>query len=106
MMLLAAQVPVPSWDQSGFAAAVQAFKKLVRRFDLELRGRLPRYQLLGNEGCCGCDVCAYPEPCRAPERCYHALEGYGFRVSQLAEQAGIPYQCEGNAVIFFGALLF
>ncbi|MBQ8536357.1 MAG: DUF2284 domain-containing protein [Clostridia bacterium] len=106
MLLLAAQVPVTSWDRQGFAVAIEAFKKLIRRFDQELSGRLPRYQLLGNEGCGGCKECSYPKPCRAPERCYHALEGYGFKVSQLAEQAGIPYKGEGNTVIFFGALLF
>ena len=63
---------------------------------------------LGAGGCGVCASCAKRtgEPCRFPEKLYHALEGYGFLVSGLASQAGIPYHNGANTVTYFGALLF
>ena len=96
-----------SFDFEGMMAALVDFKKRVDVFAENLPPQLSDYLLLSNEGCHRCEKCTYPAaPCRFPEKLYHALEGYGFLVSGLASQAGIPYHNGANTVTYFGTLLF
>ena len=68
----------------------------------ELAGE--KFLLLNNEGCTRCDECTYPDaPCRFPEKLYPSIEGYGFLVSALAKQAGIPYIGKPTELRYFGA---
>ena len=96
-----------SFDFEGMRTSLFRFKELVDALDRRLRLLLARYQLLSNEGCGRCKRCTCPDaPCRFPDRLYHSLEGYGFSVSQLAQEAGIRYYHGKNTVTYFGALLF
>ena len=57
--------------------------------------------------CTLCKECTYPDaPCRRPDQMHHSIEGYGFVVSDLAKEAGIPYMNGKNTVTFFGAVLY
>ena len=40
-----------------------------------------------------------------PEKLYPSIEGYGFLVSELAKQAGIPYTGKPTELRYFGAVL-
>lgn len=96
-----------SFDFEGMTAGLQDFKNTVDLFEKKLKGTLPVYQLLSNEGCGRCTECTYPDkPCRFPHLLHHSLEGYGFIVTELAGQAGIRYHNGADTVTFFGALLF
>ena len=96
-----------SFDFEGMVESLHSFKKLVDTFQDNLGDSLGEYLLLSNEGCGRCAKCTYPDaPCRFPERLHHALEGYGFVVSELAKEAGIRYNNGANTVTYFGALLF
>ena len=96
-----------SFDFEGMMAALLDFKKRVDLFSEKVITFRSDFLLLSNEGCHRCKDCTYPHaPCRFPEKLYHALEGYGFLVSDLAAQAGIRYHNGANTVTFFGALLF
>ena len=96
-----------SFDFEGMVESLRSFKQLVDTFQDNLGDSPGDYLLLSNEGCGRCAQCTYPDaPCRFPERLHHALEGYGFVVSELANGAGIRYNNGANTVTYFGALLF
>ena len=68
---------------------------------------LSKLLILSNEGCMRCNTCTWPEEaCRFPEELQPSIEGFGFVVSELAKQAGIPYMNGKNTVTFFGAVLY
>ena len=96
-----------SFDFETMAEGLRSFKKSADRFHRALDPVLSDFLLLSNEGCGRCTECTYPDsPCRFPGLLHHSLEGYGFLVSELAEEAGICYNNGPGTVTFFGALLF
>lgn len=96
-----------SFDFEGMTAGLQNFKRAVDAFDEKLKGILPAFLLLANEGCGRCKKCTYPDaPCRFPQLLHPSLEGYGFVVNELAGRAGIRYNNGPDTVTYFGALLF
>ena len=96
-----------SFDFEGMIAGLQDFKQGVDAFQGHLDCILSDYLLLSNEGCGRCAECTYPDaPCRFPHLLHHSLEGYGFIVNELANDAGIRYHNGANTVTYFGALLF
>lgn len=96
-----------SFDLDGMMNGLFRFKDMTEQFDRKLKNFLDFYQLLSNEGCGRCRSCTWPgAPCRFPEKLYHSIEGYGFRVDQLAKAAGMGYNNGENTVTYFGALLF
>ena len=96
-----------SFDFEGMVEGLHNFKQLVHRFQQNLGDVLSEYLILSNEGCGRCLKCTYPDaPCRFPQLLHHSLEGYGFIVSELAEEAGIRYNNGSDTVTYFGAILF
>ncbi len=100
----------PLGDSMDFSAAGKAmgdFKECARALGKRLRPRLEKLLILSNEGCGRCERCTWPEaPCRFPDELQPSIEGFGFVVSELAKQAGIPYMNGKNTVTFFGAVLY
>ncbi len=96
-----------SMDLAAVGDAMGDFKARALALGKALRPRLPRLLILSNEGCGRCQACTWPEaPCRFPEELQPSVEGFGFLVSELAQQAGIPYLNGKNTVTFFGAVLY
>lgn len=95
-----------SFDIEGMLEAGRRMNELCCRVRETLAETLPDALYLGAGGCRVCEECAYPEPCRAPERACASLEAYGVSVSQLAELAGMRYTNGENTVTYFGAVLF
>ena len=96
-----------SMDFSAVGRAMGDFKACARELGKHLRMKLAKLLILSNESCGRCEVCTWPEaPCRFPEELQPSIEGYGFLVSELAKQAGIPYMNGKNTVTFFGAVLY
>ena len=83
------------------------FKVCSRTLGRLTRPQYPGLLILSNESCRRCERCTWPEaPCRFPEDLQPSIEGFGFLVSELAQQAGIPYLNGKNTVTFFGAVLY
>lgn len=96
-----------SFDYEGMINSMADFKTLVERYRTAVSKHISEYLLLSNEGCGKCTKCTWPNnPCRFPEQLCHAIEGYGFDVSRLANMAGIRYNNGPNTVTYFGALLY
>lgn len=108
MLLLSGKFEIEdSFDFEGMVAGMQQFKLLTDRLEEAVSGRLRAYQILSNEGCGRCKTCTWPDaPCRFPDKLHHSLEGYGFRVNELAVQAGMKYNNGPNTITYFGALLY
>jgi predicted metal-binding protein len=93
-----------SLDIEGMGDAHDDFQERVDALGEDLEPG--KFLLLNNEGCTRCDECTYPDaPCRFPEKLYPSIEGYGFLVSALAKQAGIPYTGKPTELRYFGAVL-
>ena len=61
---------------------------------------------LGTGGCRICGKCAYPEPCRFPDRACASMEGYGLLVSDACAAAGISYYHGPNTLAYTACVLF
>ncbi len=70
----------------------------------KIRQEYPNSLCLGAGGCRICKKCAYPEPCRFPEKRLSSMEGYGLFVTQVCRDAGIPYH-HGEHTITYTALI-
>ena len=108
MLLFSKVYPLEdSFDFEGMRDGQRDFSHMVDRLQDHIKDKFSEFLLLSNEGCGRCSACTYPDaPCRFPHLLHHSLEGYGFIVSELAEEAGIRYNNGSNTVTFFGALLF
>lgn len=96
-----------SFDFENMVAGLKNFKQTVDILQQKVNDFLSTYLLLSNEGCGRCTECTYPNaPCRFPQLLHHSLEGYGFIIKDLADEAGIHYNNGPNTVTYFGALLF
>ena len=94
-------------SQMHMAAGHAGFKALCDRLHRLAAGEYPQTLLLSNEGCRRCGSCSYPDgPCRLPDVLFPSIEGYGIRVKELADAAGIAYNNGKNTVTYFGALFF
>ena len=58
-------------------------------------------QVLGAGGCNVCKKCAFPEPCRFPEKAKTSVEACGINVVSLAKTAKINYTNGENTVTYF-----
>ena len=96
-----------SFDFESMEHGMKTFKVTVDRFAEAVKEHMDDTLILSNEGCGRCRDCTYPDaPCRFPDKLYPSIEGFGFIVSELAQQAGIKYNNGPNTVTFFGAVLY
>lgn len=66
----------------------------------------PDALFLGSGGCRICKQCAYPEPCRFPEKAVSSMEGYGLFVTQVCREAGVPYHYGDGTITYTACILF
>lgn len=71
-----------------------------------IRKEHPNALCLGAGGCRVCRQCAYPEPCRFPEKAVSSMEGYGLFVTQVCRDAGIPYHHGEMTIAYTACILF
>lgn len=62
--------------------------------------------ILGAEGCAVCKTCAFPDPCRFPEKKRTSVEACGIFVVELAQLCNINYVNGENTVTYFSMVLF
>ena len=71
-----------------------------------IRKVYPDALCLGAGGCRICKQCAYPEPCRFPDKAVSSMEGYGLFVTQVCRDAGIPYHHGDRTITYTACVLF
>ena len=71
-----------------------------------VREAYPDALCLGAGGCRVCKKCAYPEPCRFPEKAMSSMEGYGLFVTQVCRDAGVPYYHGEKTITYTACVLY
>lgn len=71
-----------------------------------VRQACPDALCLGAGGCRICKKCAYPEPCRFPEKTMSSMEGYGLFVTQVCRDVGVPYYYGERTITYSACILY
>lgn len=93
-------------DTRGYAAAEQAHREAMAAFAREIRKAFPDALCLGAGGCRVCKECAYPDPCRFPEKAISSMEAYGLFVTQVCRDHELPYHYGSGTITYCGCVLF
>lgn len=75
-------------------------------FSEEIRREYPNALCLGAGGCRVCKQCAYPDPCRFPEKAVSSMEGYGLFVTQVCRDAGVAYYHGEKTITYTACILY
>lgn len=81
---------------------LECFEKLSQSMQKEF----PDALCLGAGGCRICKKCAYPEPCRFPERAHSSMEAYGLFVTQVCRDNNIEYYYGEKTIAYTACILF
>lgn len=93
-------------DTRSYARAEQAHLEAFHRFAAELRKAYPAALCLGSGGCRICGQCAWPEPCRFPDRACASMEGYGLFVTQVCRDNALAYYHGPKTITYTACVLF
>jgi predicted metal-binding protein len=92
-----------SFDYEGMTRA----KEFHDRLTAEMHERFGKTNpVFGAGGCTICAVCAYPAPCKFPDKIYSSIEAAGINVTDLSHAAGLRYNNGVNTVTYFSMILF
>ena len=96
-----------SFDIDGMAKASDYHKRLTADMHERFGKTNPVYGAGGCSICEGTDQgCAYPEPCRFPEKIFPSVEAAGINVTELSRAGGLRYNNGPNTVTYFSMILF
>lgn len=93
-------------DTKGYMRIEKEHNEAFRRFAEEIRKEYPKALCLGAGGCRVCGECAYPEPCRFPEKAMSSMEGYGLFVTQVCRDNGVAYYYGPMTIAYSACILF
>lgn len=66
----------------------------------------PQVLCLGAGGCRICEKCAYPAPCRFPEKACSSMEGYGLFVTDVCRKNNLAYYYGEKTLAYTACFLF
>lgn len=95
-----------SWDFEGIAQAAGTHKL---RFDALcdfMRSWEEKILPMSAGGCDLCESCAYPEPCRNPEKISYSVSAFGLLVNEVCKDNGVTYYYGSDKMAFTGMILF
>lgn len=95
-----------SFDYEGMTEGRIRHKHTENELEKRLRENGLSFEMAGAGGCGLCATCAYPEPCRHPDRMRRSMEASGMDVVTLAREAGIHYINGANTVTYFTVILW
>lgn len=93
-------------DSRCYRETERAHMEHFRTFAAQMRAVYPDALCLGAGGCRICKKCAYPEPCRFPEKAYSSMEGYGLFVTQVCRDNGLDYYYGPRTITYTACVLF
>lgn len=77
-----------------------------RAFSEQIRQSFPDALCLGAGGCRICKTCAYPEPCRFPEKALSSMEAYGLFVTQVCRDSHVSYYYGERTISYTACVLY
>ena len=93
-------------DTKGYRDTERRHLELFRRFCELVRESCPDTLCLGAGGCRICGECAWPDPCRFPDKACASMEGYGLFVTQVCRDNGVEYYHGEKTVTYTACVLF
>ncbi len=93
-------------DTRGYERVERQHLDQFHRFAYEIRQVYPNALCLGSGGCRICKACAWPEPCRFPEKACSSMEGYGLFVTQVCRDHGLAYHHGEKTITYTACVLF
>lgn len=92
-------------DTKAYRRTEEKHLELFHRLAAEIKTAHPDALCLGSGGCRICQKCAYPDPCRFPERACSSMEGYGLFVTQVCRDNNAPYHHGDNTITYTACIL-
>lgn len=71
-----------------------------------IKAKHPDALCLGSGGCRICKKCAYPEPCRFPEKACASMEAYGLFVTDVCRDNNLAYYHGEKTITYTACVLF
>jgi predicted metal-binding protein len=92
-----------SFDYEGMVKAKDSHNRLTAQMHERFGKANP---VFGAGGCTLCEICAYPRPCRFPEKTFSSIEAAGINVAELSRAGGLRYNNGENTITYFSMILF
>lgn len=93
-------------DTKGYMETENNHREALLRFAAEIKKEYPDALCLGAGGCRVCAQCAYPEPCRFPEKAVSSMEAYGLFVTQVCRDNQMQYYYGPKTIAYTACVLF
>lgn len=93
-------------DTKGYMRIEAEHREHILAFAERMRQEYPDILCLGAGGCRVCQTCAYPEPCRFPEKSMSSMEAYGLFVTQVCRDNGMGYYYGPKTLAYTACILF
>ena len=92
-------------DTKGYIRTEKSHLEAFWRFVEAVRQEYPHALCLASGGCRVCEKCAWPSPCRFPEKAYASMEAYGLFVTQVCRDCGLAYHHGEKTVTYTACVL-
>lgn len=93
-------------DAKAYAETEMRHLESFQRFVAQIRKEYPDALCLGAGGCRVCKSCAYPNPCRFPEKACSSMEAYGLFVTKVCKENQMPYYYGPQTITYTACVLF
>ena len=93
-------------DTRGYAEVAKRHSENLKKFAEMIRQGYPDCLCLGAGGCRLCETCAYPEPCRFPDKAMSSMEAYGLFVTQVCRDNNVNYYYGQKTIAYTACVLF
>lgn len=96
-------------DEFDFEGMMDLEKAHIARFHAMadiVRQAHPDTLCLGTGGCRICGKCAYPKPCRFPEKACSSMEAFGLVVSEVCKACGMTYYYGKNTLAYEACFVY
>lgn len=93
-------------DTRAYRRTEQKHLENFNSFCEKIRAAYPDALCLGSGGCRICKKCAFPEPCRFPEKAVSSMEAYGLFVTQVCRDNGLAYYHGPRTITYTACVLF
>ncbi len=93
-------------DTKAYRETEQRHLEAFSRLCDAVKKQYPDALCLGAGGCRICKECAWPAPCRFPEKATPSMEGYGLFVTQVCRDCGAEYYHGEKTVTYTACILY
>ena len=93
-------------DTATYMKTGQRLMSALTEFADRLKAEYPDALVLGAGACTICKECAYPEPCRFPDKAISSMESYGLFVTRVCKDNDAKYYYGPGTIAYTGCVLY